>query len=222
MYSNHKQSGRSRVNLVFDRKKKGKVHEQHKVKKVTGVDKLFQLQNELFKDGMKPSEYQNYIQEKINNEKYYYKNLSNSDFERLKIRYNRMAKTKENNLNFILSDRKRKKRQKKLFKERKRNIIKKQKQGVIEELFKELSKTKAIGVGKKVDMLSSDTDKWNETKKVLFTGGRYFEKADKEWSAVYQKLISENRAHLFNMQSTDDLNEYVMNYDNIIESVHDQ
>ena len=222
-----KQAGKTRVNVVSDRKKTGKTHVQLKGNgQTTGLDKLYKLQDEFFKDGMSASDYKDYVQDKINNDMYYYKNLSSDDFDKLKKRYSRMGQSKKNNLNLILSDRIRKKRQKKLFKEKKSDMICRQKRGLIEGLFKEFSKSKALGITNSTQFLSSNPDDWNNTKNLLFTGGRYFESQDKGWVAVYQKIVSGNNAHLFDINSAEDLNQYVMDYcgnnnENIVEEVND-
>ena len=227
MYCKNKQAGKTRVNVVSDRKKTGKAHVQHKRNgQTSGLDKLYQLQTEFFKDGMSSSDYNDYLQDKINKDMYYYKNLSSDDFDKLKKRYSRMGKSKKNNLNLSLSDRIRKKRQKKLFNAKKSDMICRQKRGLIEGLFKEFSKSKALGITNSTQFLSSNPDDWNNTKNLLFTGGRYFESQDKGWVAVYQKIVSGNNAHLFDINSAEDLNRYVMdhcgnNNENIVEEVND-
>jgi len=227
MLGNDKQAGRTRVNVVSDNKKTGKPHVQHKrAVQTSGLDKLYQLQTEFFKDGMSASDYKDYVQDKINNDMYYYKNLSRDDFDKLKKRYSRMEQSKKNNLNLTLSERTRKKRQKKLFKAKKSDMICRQKRSLIEGLFKEISKSKTLGLTSSTQWLSSNPDDWNNTKNLLFSGGRYFEKADKEWVNYYQKIVSGNSAHLFNINSADDLNQYVMDQcgsmvENIVEEVVD-
>jgi hypothetical protein len=228
MFNNNKQSGRTRVNFVSDTKHK-KTHVQHKktnMKGMTGMTKLIQLQNDFFKDGMSPKDYKDYIQDKVNNDKHYYKNISSDDFEALHKRYSRMVQEKENNVNLLLSERKRKKRQTKLFKDKKRNVTAIQKRKIIELLYKEISKTKALGISKNCSILSTDPDQWNETKKLLFLGGRYFESHDKNWVNVYQKLVSGNTGHLFGINSYNDFNNYVnnsdCNIDNITEEIIDE
>ena len=222
-----KQSGRTRTSFISDNKKTGKTRVQHKRNgQTSGLDKLYKLQDEFFKDGMSASDYKDYVQDKINNDMYYYKNLSSDDFDKLTKRYSRIVQTKENNLNLTLSERTRKKRQKKLFKEKKSDMICRQKRGMIESVFKHISKSKALGITNSTQFLSSNPDDWNNTKNLLFTGGRYFEKADKEWVTVYQKIVSGNSAHLFDINSSDDLNKYVMDYcgnkeENIVEEVND-
>jgi hypothetical protein len=144
MMGKDKQAGKTRVNVVSDRKKTGKTHIQHKKPgKTFGLDKLYQLQTEFFKDGMSSSDYKDHVQNKINNDMYYYKNLSSDDFDKLKKRYSRMGQSKKNNL--ILSERTRKKRQKKLFNAKKSDMICRQKRCLIDGLFKEFSKSKARG-----------------------------------------------------------------------------
>ena len=69
MYTNHRQAGRTRVNKVREGIKNRKTHVQQKRKTVTVMDKLFLLQNELFREGLNLGEYTNYVQEKINEDK---------------------------------------------------------------------------------------------------------------------------------------------------------
>ena len=225
MYCNDKQTGRTCVNIVSDRKKTGKTHVQHKYKRngqTSGLDKLYQLQDEFFKGGMSSSDYKDYVQGKINNDMYYYKNLSSDDFDKLKKRYSRMRQTKDNNLNLTLSEMARKKRQKKLFNAKKSDMIYRQKRGLIEGLFKEFSKSKALGITNTTQFLSSNPDDWKNTKNLLFTGGRYFESQDKGWVAVYQKIVSGNNAHLFDINSSDDFNRFVMAHcKNIVDDTAD-
>jgi hypothetical protein len=210
-FAKDKQMGRTRVNFVSDSKKNRKTHVQSKKNKMTGFDKLCQLQNIFFKEGMSFEDYENYIQGKINDEKYYYKNISNDDIEKLKKRYRKMHTTKENKLNLLLSERNRKIRQTKLFKEKKKNLINEQKRGVIDALFKEINVTNAIGITRSTDILSNDPEKFTETKKYLFTGGRYFEGQDKGWLDIYKKLVSNNSANLFDLHSPSALNDHVYN-----------
>mgnify|MGYP000011616375 FL=1 len=212
MYRYNKQDGRTRVNFVSEAKKTRKTHVQHKKKKMTGLDKLYGLQNEFFKDGMSISTYKDHVQTGINRSGYYYKNLSSDDFEKLKKRYSRMEQAKKNNLNLTLSERVRKKRQKKLFKEKKSEMISRQKRGMIESVFKYISTSKALGLASSTQFLTSNPDEWNNTKNLLFTGGKYFEKADKEWVTVYHKIVSGNSAHLFDINSSDELNLYVRDH----------
>lgn len=209
MYLCNKQDGRTRVNFVSDAKKTRKTHVQHKKKKMTGLDKLYGLQTEFFKDGMSISTYKDHVQTGINRSGYYYKNLSSDDFEKLTKRYSGMGQQKENNLNIILSERVRKKREKKLFVGKKRDMIDTQKRELIKCLFKELSRTTAIGVSKEVLNLSTSPGDWCETKKLLFHGGRYFESQDQCWVKIYQKIVSSSRSHLFGINSRDDFYRYV-------------
>ena len=96
MFNNHKQSGRTRVNWKNDSKKTKKTHVQQKKMNVTAMDKLYGLQKQFLKDGMNTLEYKNYVQEKVNNNKYYYRKLSEEDVSKLQQRYRRLVQ--ENNL----------------------------------------------------------------------------------------------------------------------------
>lgn len=210
-FSMDRQSGRTRVNFVSDSKKNKNKPSQLKQNNVTGFDKLCELQNSFFKEGMEFSEYENYLQEKINNENYYYKNLSQEDVEKLEKRYKKMINNRENKVNLLLSERNRKNRQNKLFKEKKRNVINEQKTALIDVLFKEITKAKTLGLSKQVSTLSTDPESWSENKKLLFLGGRYLETGDNGWFDIYQKIVSGNNARLFDMVNHDELNEFIYN-----------
>ena len=201
MYSNHKHFGRICVNWKRESKKTKKTHVQQKKKNVTQMDKLYGLQRQFVKDGMNRPQYKNYIQEKINNDMFYYRNLSEKDVSKLHQRYRRLVQEKNNKVNELLEYRKRNRRQKKLFKEKKKMIIDEQKSKMIEQLLKVMNKG---------DILTSDVEAWTETKKVLFAGG-YIEKGDDKWLEIYRKIVSPVNAHLFNIHSHDALNDYIMN-----------
>ena len=214
MYCVDKNQGRTRVNFISDSQKDKKRKSQSKKNIETDFDKLISLQKGFISQGMRLNEYKNYVQEKINNEKYYYKNMSQESIDRLYSIYENRLQRKKNSINEMLNDREIKNRQNKLFREKKRNIINNQKQFIIEKILKELSSLNEIGISKCIG-LSNDPDKWIETKKVLFHGGRYLENHDRKWIQWYQKIESPVRAHLFNLHSHEELNHYVLNYENV-------
>ena len=201
MYNNHKQMGRSRVNWKHDSKKTRKTHVQQKKINITQMDKHYSMQRQFIKDGMNFLQYKNYIQEKINNNMFYYRKLSEEDVSKLHQRYRRLVQEEDNKVNELLEYRKRNKRQKKLFKEKKRVIIDEQKSKMIDQLLKVMNKR---------DILTSDVNAWTRIKKLLFSGG-YIEKGDEKWSEIYRKIVSPVSARLFNIHSHDALNEYIMN-----------
>ena len=211
MYSNHKQMGRSRVNWNYDSKKTKKTHVQMKKRNVTQMDKLYSMQKQFITDGMSTFQYKGYIQEKINNKMFHYRKLSEEDVSNLNKRYRRVIQEKENKVNKLLEHQKRNKRQKKLFKEKKKKVINGQRRAMIQQLFNLMKDPSVQGVNKRANELSDDPDSWTRTKKLLFIGGRYIEKSDNSWVEVYKKIVSPVSAHLFDLHSHDALNEYIMN-----------
>ena len=123
MYNNHKQMGRSRVNWKNDSKKTKKTHVQQKKRNVTQMDKHYGLQRQFLRDGMNFLQYKNYIQEKINDNMFYYRKLSEEDVSKLHQRYRRLVQEKGNRVNELLEYRKRNNRQKILFKENIRTFM---------------------------------------------------------------------------------------------------
>tara|TARA_B100001123_G_C15321236_1_gene1027984 strand:- start:2653 stop:3291 length:639 start_codon:yes stop_codon:yes gene_type:complete len=212
MYCVDRNQGRTRVNFISDSQKTKQRKPQMKQKrKETDFNKLVSLQRRFICQGMNLSEYKRYVQEKINNEKYYYKNMSQESIERLYSIYENKLQRKKNALNEMLTKREMNNRQRKLFREKKRNLIFNQKQKMIEALLKELSSLNEIGVSKCIG-LSSDPEKWNQTKRMFFLGGRYIENHDKKWIKLYRKIESPISAHLFDLHSHEELNEYTLNY----------
>ena len=209
MYSNHRQSGRSRVNKVREGIKNRKTHVQQKRKTITAMDKLFLLQDELFRDGLNLGEYTKYIQEKINEEKYYYKALSEENVMQLKDRYLRLIQIENNRYNERGDEQQKKRKQRKIFREKKRRVIHEKKRELIHELLREIDKANSIGITHRAQLLSDDPDKWYHTKLLLFTGGRYIESHDKDWTKIYKKIVSPTVSSLFNLSNHQDLNQYV-------------
>tara|TARA_Y100000590_G_C15293264_1_gene853390 strand:- start:50 stop:700 length:651 start_codon:yes stop_codon:yes gene_type:complete len=196
MNFNHRYSGKTRVNKYFNHKKNNKNRKQFQTstKVVIGnqsLKKLFELQNELFQEDFSLKEYEEYIQEKIDDNMYHYRKLSKEDVDTLVKRFKRMIQKEDNYYSRIDDERSMREKQRKLFTERKANMINERKSKLIEELLKELRSCNSIGINK-VDSLTSNPDYWNNiTKKFLFTGKTYLEKNDKKWTKIYKKLVGE-------------------------------
>ena len=124
MFCSDAQVGRTRVSKVREGLKTKKTHVQHKKDNRTGLDKVFLLQNELFKEGLDLDEYVDYITDKIENKKYFYNGLNSDNIEALKKRYSKLIIEKENTRYNQIGDEKRlNRKRRKQFREKKRNII---------------------------------------------------------------------------------------------------
>lgn len=209
MFCRDSQSGRVRVNKVREGLKTKKTHVQNKKDRKTGLDKLFLLQHELFKEGLDLDEYVDYITDKIENKKYYYNGLTSENIDALKKRYSKLIE-KENLKYNSLGDKKNiNRKRRKQFREKKRNLIIEKKRELIEELYKSLKSSQSLGVLRNTEFLSSDPEKWKSTKLNLFSGGRYIETQDINWVPIYAKLVSQHSHHLFDLHSNYALNDYV-------------
>lgn len=209
MFQSHKQVGKTRVNKVREGVKNKKTHVQFKKNKDTGLDKLFKLQESLFKEGLDANEYNDYIVDKINNKNYYYNGLTDDNIEKLKERYGNMIE-KENNKYIVIGKIKSINRKRRSdFKNKKRDLIVAKKTEIIDSILKEMKKSNSIGVTRNTDSLSRDPGKWNHTKKFLFTGGRYIESHDINWVNLYEKYCSNFSPYLFDLHSTHSLNQYI-------------
>lgn len=210
MYCNHAQVGRTKVNKVREGIKTRKTHVQNKRTERTVLDKLFLLQNELFKDGLTQTDYKNHVQEKVNNDKYYYKKISEEDVSKLNERYALLIKNENNKVNKRGDEVDFSRNKKKKFREKKNALQMEKKRELINKLFKEIKKSNSNGVSRNPELLSDDPEKWDTTKLLLFTGGRYLEGSDREWCDIYSKVESPNKANMFNLSSYSDLKEYVL------------
>ena len=210
MYCNHAQVGRTKVNKVREGIKTRKTHVQNKRTERTVLDKLFLLQNELFKDGLTQTDYKNHVQEKVNNDKYYYKKISEEDVSKLNERYALLIKNENNKVNKRGDEVDFSRNKKKKFREKKNTLQMEKRRELINKLFKEIKKSNSNGVSRNPELLSDDPDKWDTTKLLLFTGGRYLEGSDREWCDIYSKIESPNKANMFNLSSYSDLKDYVL------------
>ena len=209
MYSSHKQVGRTRVNKVRESLKTKKTHVHHKKNKVTGLDKLFLLQKDLFKDGLNLNEYVEYLTDKIEKKNYYYRGLNSDDIDALKKRYGDLIEKENMEYNRIGDEKALNRKRRKQFRDKKRKLVYEKKRELIGELFKHMKSTNSIGVLRNTELLSDDPDKWRDTKKALFSGGRYIEPQDKKWNKVYGVIVSPLQCYLFNLHSPEEMNRYV-------------
>ena len=210
MYCSHSQVGKTRVNKVREGIKNRKTHVQTKETKRTVLDKLFLLQNELFKDGLTQVEYKNYIQEKVNNDKYYYNKISEEDVSKLNKRYRLLIQKENNKINKRGDEVDFTRNKKRKFREKKNILRMEMKRELINKLFKEMKKSNSTGITRNYELLSDDPDKWNTTKLYLFMGGRHLEGTDKDWCRIYSKIESLNKTNIFNLSSYSDLKKYVL------------
>ena len=210
MYHSHSQAGRTRVNKIREGIKRRKTHPQHK-ENLKSIDKLYLLQNELFLSGMDLSEYENYIQDKINNDMFHYKHLSEKQVDELKKRYQMLIKKEQDEYSQIGEEKRVNRKQRKLFREKKRKLIHERKSELISDLFKIISKGNFLGVIRNTSHLSTGADDWLKTKLYIFSGGKHTGVGNEEWSNIYSKLSSQNSALLFDQHSISTLNDYVYN-----------
>ncbi len=219
MYSRTRQSGRTRVNKVVDGKVLKSRHKKTQPKKdrSTPLTKLYGLQDELFKDGYTLKEYDNYIQEKINKDKYYYTCITEAEVQKLKDRYARLINKEDQHYNAFDYSREMKQKQKKLFREKKKKILHERKQELIHKCIKIFTKTSSAQSFNRVMSKLEDSkeyyynlDNWNTTRKMLFgTGGSYLLDTDREWAKLYDLLVSEPSFKFVGCTSNKELNQYV-------------
>lgn len=209
MFCQDSQVGKTRVNKVREGLKTKKTHVQYKKNNKTGLDKLFLLQNDLLKEGLDMNEYVDYLTDKIDNKKYYYVGLNSENIDSLKERYGKLLKKEETLYNSIGDEKELNRKRRKQFREKKRLMINNKKTELIEELYKNMKSSQSQGVLRSNELHSRDPEKFNNTKKTLFSGGRYIETQDKNWINIYAKLTSGFSYHLFDLHSQNELNRHV-------------
>ena len=164
------------------------------------IHKLLGLQNELFEEEFTLKEYNDYIQENIENNYFHYRKLSNDNILFLCKRYKKL-------LNKIPKDHTMSRKKRKIFREKRKNLCYEKRRESIDQLIREINKVSV----RDLSILSSDPDQWEFTKTLLFTGDSIIE-SDKKWSKIYKKLTSPNQAHLFDLNSNDDFVNYIYNH----------
>lgn len=160
--------------------------------------KLIQIQKGFVDDGFSLSEYEKYIQDNIDNDYFHYRKLNDDDIKSLCKRYNNL-------LNKSSKDHSMSRKQRKLYRKKRHILCHEKRRELISDLIKEINH---ISVGD-VSILQSDPEQWSQTKNLLFTGGTYLTGVDRKWCAIYQKIMSQNSAHLFNLNSKDDFVNYI-------------
>lgn len=209
MFCSDSQVGRTRVSKVREGLKTKKTHVQHKKDNRTGLDKVFLLQNELFKEGLDLDEYVDYITDKIENKKYFYNGLNSDNIEALKKRYSKLIEKENTRYNQLGDEKRVNRKRRRQFREKKRALIREKKESLIDELYKNMKSSQSLGILRNTDVLSNDPDRFNNTKLNMFTGTKYIEIQDKKWVGIYAKLSSPHTYHLFDLHSTAALNQYV-------------
>jgi len=205
--------GRTRVNKFFSNNKRRNRsnRKEYNVKPDNrkSLDKLKDLQKELFSEGYTLGDYKEEVQEKIDDNKIHYRGLSDKDVNELYGLFAQRLKREGERFNLIDDKHDLKVKQSKLFKEKKERIVREKRRELIEQLFKELKQCKSLGVTRSDIGLSSDPDNWVNNKKFLFLGGR-LEGTDKEWCKTYYKLIS-NDMILFGFIDKKEFHNYIRN-----------
>jgi len=209
MFCSDAQVGRTRVNKVRESLKTKKTHVQFKNDNKTGLDKLFLLQNSLFKEGLNLDEYVDYLTDKIEKKKYYYIGLNSENIEKLKERYEKLIEKENLKHNKIGDEKALNRKRRKQFREKKRNMVREKKRELIEDLFKNMKSSQSLGILRSTELHSSDPGRWNNTKRTMFSGGRYIETPDTKWIEIYSKLTSPCSYHLFDLHSSSALNKFV-------------
>ena len=210
MYCSDRNSGKTRVNKFFSNGKNLKSDKRNSIDKRKSIDKLKDLQNELFSEGYTLDDYQEEVQEKIEANKIHYRGLSEKNVNELYELFDKKLKREEERFNLIDDKHNLKKRQSKLFTEKKQRLVCEKRRELIEKLLKELNHCNSVGVSRSTGTLSSDPEKWSETKKFLFLGGRYLEGSDKNWCKIYDLLNSQDYL-LFDCKSKKEFHQFIKN-----------
>lgn len=211
MYRLNPQSGRTRVHKIREGIKQRRAIQTSSKKKqqLTAYDKVLGLQRGFMIEGMDLSEYKKYTQEKLNQEKFFYQGLTDENVNNLYTAYEKLLKKDDNTYNAREELREMKRKQRKNFRKKRKEVIDPYKQELIISLFNELGKVSGKGVIKSTSHLSTDPNRWKETKNFLFSGGNYIEDSDKKWTSIYGKLTEINSHSLFDIAfyGSDDLKE---------------
>ena len=212
MYCSDHHVGKKRVNKFFSSNNKRSNRDQNNLKpdNRNSIEKLKDLQKELFSEGYTMDDYQEEVQEKIDGNMLHYRGLSEKNVNELYGLFAQRLKREEERFNLIDDKHDLKKRQSKLFNEKKERIVREKKRELINQLLKEINKCNSVGVSRNSTGLSTDPDMWGDTKLLLFLGGRYLEGSDKEWCKIYHQLNS-NDMYLFGFTNKKEFHDYIRN-----------
>ena len=212
MYCVDHNVGNTRVNKFFSSNNKRSNRDQNNLNpdNRNSIEKLKDLQKELFSEGYTMDDYQEEVQEKIDGNMLHYRGLSEKNVNELYGLFAQRLKREEERFNLIDDKHDLKKRQSKLFNEKKERIVREKKRELINQLLKEINKCNSVGVSRNSTGLSTDPDMWGDTKLLLFLGGRYLEGSDKEWCKIYHQLNS-NDMYLFGFTNKKEFHDYIRN-----------
>jgi len=214
MYCSDHNVGKTRVNKYFsNNNSNSNSNSNRKITKPdnrNSIEKLKELQKELFSEGYTLDDYQEEVQEKIDGNMLHYRGLSDKNVNELYDLFSKMLKKEDERFNLIDDKHELKKRQSNLFNEKKERIVREKKRELIDNLLKEVNKCNSTGVSRNSSGLPTDPERWMDTKQLLFLGGRYLEGTDKEWCKIYHQLTS-NDMYLFGFTNKKEFHNYIRN-----------
>jgi len=209
MYCSDRNVGKTRVNKFFSNKK-NKSQNVQKRKLNNSFEKLKLLQINLLKEELSQDEYEDYNQNKIDLKKAHYVGLTQDNIDELNKLYAKKIKKKENKLKITMEKHELNQTKRMDFTKKKTQIVNEKRTVLIQKILKELKSCNSVGVSRNISNLSDDVEKWSETKKFLFLGGRYLESSDKDWCKLYD-LFYKNDHCLFNLKDKKDFHNFIKN-----------
>jgi len=223
------------VNKVVDGKKHKHVKTQPKKVMSSPMKKLYGLQDEMFSEGFTQEEYDKYLQEKINTSNdgkdqhyhdpsvifdglYYYQRINEDDVQLLKKRYARLIRKEDNEYNERGDKMRMNRKQRKLFRDKKRMVIEEEKNKLHTEFFKEFGKTgsgavvnRAITKLKKKDVDNENQNKVNGNNLLPTNNEAVFKRSFEDF-----EMWDETRKSIFIGAS------YLMDYDRKWARIYDK
>ena len=211
MYCSDHNGGKTRVNKFFSSNNNNKRRSNIlKPDNRNSIEKLKDLQKELFAEGYTLDDYQDEVQEKIDGNMLHYRGLSDKNVNELYDLFSKMLKKEDERFNLFDDKNELKKRQSSLFKEKKDRIVRDKQRELIDNLLKEVNKCNSTGVSRNSSGLPTDPERWLDTKQLLFLGGRYLEGTDKEWCKIYHQLMGGDM-YLFGFTNKKEFHNYIRN-----------
>ena len=211
MYCSDHNGGKTRVNKFFSSNNNNRNNNNClKPDNRNSIEKLKDLQKELFAEGYTLDDYQEEVQEKIDGNMLHYRGLSDKNVNELYDLFSKMLKKEDERFNLFDDKNELKKRQSSIFKEKKDRIVREKQRELIDNLLKEVNKCNSTGVSRNSSGLPTDPERWLDTKQLLFLGGRYLEGTDKEWCKTYHQLTSGDM-YLFGFTNKKEFHNYIRN-----------
>ena len=189
--------GRVAINWIADSKKNKinkKINKDKKAKNNTSFLKILGLQSEYLQDNEEwnlhrsfRKEYRTYLNDKSASKCFHYQNLTTEEVDELVRLYDTKLQKRAEKCQALRKTKEKKRQMRKMISETREEKVTLKRAELVAEI--------------KIEM-----DRWS----VVLGRGDYLFDRDRTWNKMYQRLHSDRKCHLYNIQSDDDWYQFLM------------